>query len=614
MKSPLFAKLRSLWIDAGRWYETTPERSLNEAYEAALAIVGLENRYFDGDPIDLQSDRYSTGVRDYFRIELRKHLKTIEVRLFEFRASAAYFRRSLLPPESEIWEDSLGNGQVYGDDRPDREADRNLDREADRNLDRDAAAGTAAPDRTPGGEPWGEPLGEPLGDREGHDSSHPNAPANERNGASDRDGGWRDRPPAVPPDGSRRPPTGSPPTAAMPVDGQGRRFAAPDDRPFILFKKLEFIDSVLARYDRLRDPLPGDTRVPERPVAEAARAEAARANPPRANGAALRPPAAANGRRSGRGQPTGTPIANLRVSEAIARSGRRPPNWRAGAVNLPRAIGSNAGMSDRPVSDRTSFLPRSLLGTLDRVRRDLDDRSEEEVLQSYRSSKIKTIVSLKFVLLLILVPLLTQQLFKNFLVGPIVDHFYHPPVESIFLNADLEEEALVELEHYEHLLRFRSLVGQAPPINEEALEVHLKEKAEEIAEESLAASANAIKNIISDFLSLLGFAAVIIYSREEIAILKSFIDEIMYGLSDSAKAFVIILSTDIFVGYHSTHGWEVIVAGISRHLGLPENRDFMFLFIATFPVILDAVIKYWIFRYLNRISPSAVATYKTMNE
>jgi hypothetical protein len=26
------------------------------------------------------------------------------------------------------------------------------------------------------------------------------------------------------------------------------------------------------------------------------------------------------------------------------------------------------------------------------------------------------------------------------------------------------------------------------------------------------------------------------------------------------------------------------------------------------------VIKYWIFRYLNRISPSAVATYRNMNE
>ncbi|MGB3571772.1 MAG: proton extrusion protein PcxA, partial [Phormidesmis sp.] len=102
--------------------------------------------------------------------------------------------------------------------------------------------------------------------------------------------------------------------------------------------------------------------------------------------------------------------------------------------------------------------------------------------------------------------------------------------------------------------------------------------------------------------------------KDQVATLKSFIDEIVYGLSDSAKAFIIILLTDTFVGFHSPHGWEVLLEGVADHLGLPANRNFIFLFIATFPVILDTVFKYWIFRYLNRISPSAVATYKTMNE
>ncbi|MEI6063748.1 MAG: hypothetical protein WCQ26_04090 [Pseudanabaena sp. ELA748] len=51
-----------------------------------------------------------------------------------------------------------------------------------------------------------------------------------------------------------------------------------------------------------------------------------------------------------------------------------------------------------------------------------------------------------------------------------------------------------------------------------------------------------------------------------------------------------------------------------RHLGIPENRDFIYLFIATFPVVLDSIFKYWIFCYLSRVSPSAVATYTNMNE
>ena len=97
-------------------------------------------------------------------------------------------------------------------------------------------------------------------------------------------------------------------------------------------------------------------------------------------------------------------------------------------------------------------------------------------------------------------------------------------------------------------------------------------------------------------------------------ILKSFINEIIYGLSDTAKAFLIILFTDMFVGFHSPHGWEIIIEAILRRFGLPESRDFIFIFISTFPVVLDTIFKYWIFRYLNKISPSAVATYRNMNE
>ncbi len=85
-------------------------------------------------------------------------------------------------------------------------------------------------------------------------------------------------------------------------------------------------------------------------------------------------------------------------------------------------------------------------------------------------------------------------------------------------------------------------------------------------------------------------------------------------MSDSAKAFFIILATNIFVGYHSSYGWEIFLAEILQHFGLPENKSLISLFIATVPVIMDTIFKYWIFRYLNRSSPSAVATYRNMNE
>jgi len=268
------------------------------------------------------------------------------------------------------------------------------------------------------------------------------------------------------------------------------------------------------------------------------------------------------------------------------------------------------------VSDKTDVLPRSILRTFSRIRQELDPKAEEKVVKNFRNSKLKTIISLKFILTLIIVPILTQQVTKTFLVGPIVDHFRNETVaaENIFLNLDLEEEAFVELKRFEEELQFRSLLGFGPKISLEEKEEKVKEKATEIAEEYRNRGTNAIKNIFADLLSLVAFGLVIFTNKQDIVILKSFMDDIVYGLSDSAKAFIIILFTDIFVGFHSPHGWEVILEGVSRHLGLPENRDFIFLFIATFPVILDSVIKYWIFRYLNRVSPSAVATLRGMNE
>jgi hypothetical protein len=273
----------------------------------------------------------------------------------------------------------------------------------------------------------------------------------------------------------------------------------------------------------------------------------------------------------------------------------------------------DGGKEMESLSGSASLLPRSILRTLDRIRRELDPEAEEDVVAKFRDSKSKTVISLKFILTLILIPLLVHQVSKNLIVKPIYENFWEEKT-SVFINQDFEEEAFSELHHYEEMLQFQAMIGRAPVLSEEEREKVIQEKALEIAEEFAARSGNAVENVFSDLFSFFAFCIVLIASRREVEIVKSFIDDLVYGLSDSAKAFIIILFTDIFVGYHSPHGWEVVLEGVFNHFGLAENRQFNFLFIATFPVILDTVMKYWIFRYLNRISPSAVATYRNMNE
>ncbi len=264
-------------------------------------------------------------------------------------------------------------------------------------------------------------------------------------------------------------------------------------------------------------------------------------------------------------------------------------------------------------TNRTGVLPRSILRTMGRLKREVSDY-EEDVVDDFRQSRSRTVTSLKFLVLLATLPLVAQLLSKNYVFDPLVNRFLPQDPSIIRLDGEYEERALLEFEHFREKLEFRRLVIGEEEETEAATEAELRDKAIELVQKYGSHSVDGLKNVLADIISLGVFAWLIFIGREEISILKAFLDQIVYGLSDSAKAFIIILFTDVFVGYHSPHGWEVLLEGLARHFGIPENKALIFGFIATFPVFLDTLFKYWIFRYLNRVSPSAVATYKTMND
>ncbi|MCC5668966.1 proton extrusion protein PcxA [Nostoc sp. CHAB 5784] len=448
MKNSVFSqKIYSFLLDAYRWYLQTPERSLDQAYDAALKIKEIENKHFNGNKIDIDSAMYSKSVMDYFESDLKKLLKTAKMRLTEFRAS-----RWFLDEENQ--------------------------------------------------------------------------------------------------------------KAAQKANIEHLS-------PSLVLEKLNFIDQVISKYTIISDQITSKALV---------------AKPP-----------------------------NIPDDPVISDNNL----LRVNAPSLPPQIPTQTS-DKRPKpklkADTMGVLPRSILSTITRLQVELDPNSEQEVIQNFRQAQRRTIISIRFILLLVIVPLLTHQIAKSFVVGPLVEEFRDTEQMQIFLNAEMEEEALVELQRFEEKLKFENFIRNAPPLLPNQIEIEMKKRAVELAEEFRHESSNAIKNVFADILSVGAFIWLLLVSKSSIAVIKDFFDRIVYGLSDSAKAFIIILFTDIFVGFHSPHGWEVLLEGVSRHWGLPANRDFIFLFIATFPVILDTIFKYWIFRYLNRISPSAVATYRNMNE
>ena len=142
----------------------------------------------------------------------------------------------------------------------------------------------------------------------------------------------------------------------------------------------------------------------------------------------------------------------------------------------------------------------------------------------------------------------------------------------------------------------------------------LQEKTIEIATRYNEESIEAITNFFADLLSLLTLFYLLFYLEIQLNITKSFLLEVFFGLDDSKKSLLILLVTDLLVGYHSSNIWELFFEFIFHHYGLPESQTGIFLLVATLPVLLDVLFKYLIFRHLNRSSPATVATYHAMIE
>ncbi|WP_313889983.1 MULTISPECIES: CemA family protein [Nostoc] len=249
-----------------------------------------------------------------------------------------------------------------------------------------------------------------------------------------------------------------------------------------------------------------------------------------------------------------------------------------------------------------------------KLKQALEPNAEHKVVEEFRASRQRTISSLRYLLILFIVPLLVNNLFKTFVIQPLIYKYWSQETSKIFLNSYQEEKALTELKKFERKIQFEVLLGKAPELSSNIVEQKVKDKAIALSQKYKTESIDAVANIFADILSLLSFIILCVFGKQQLTTIQFFSADLIYGLSDSAKAFFIILATDIFVGYHSTYGWEIILENTSKHFGLPENKSLISLFIAIVPVVMDTILKYWIFRYVNRSSPSAVATYHSMNE
>nr|CUQ99999.1 cemA [Acacia acanthoclada subsp. glaucescens]CUR00088.1 cemA [Acacia acuaria]CUR02269.1 cemA [Acacia erinacea]CUR02360.1 cemA [Acacia erinacea] len=185
---------------------------------------------------------------------------------------------------------------------------------------------------------------------------------------------------------------------------------------------------------------------------------------------------------------------------------------------------------------------------------------------------------------------------------------------EIFLNDIQEKSILKKFIELEELLLLDEMIKEYPETRLQNLRIGIYKETIQLIKTHNEDLMNTILHFSTNIICFVILSGYSILGNQELIILNSWVQEFLYNLSDTIKAFSILLLTDFCIGFHSTHGWELMIGSVYKDFGFAHNDQIISGLVSTFPVILDTFFKYWIFRYLNRVSPSLVVIYHSMND
>nr|YP_010200260.1 envelope membrane protein [Stylosanthes guianensis]UAJ48407.1 envelope membrane protein [Stylosanthes guianensis] len=228
-------------------------------------------------------------------------------------------------------------------------------------------------------------------------------------------------------------------------------------------------------------------------------------------------------------------------------------------------------------------------------------------------AKKKAFIPLLYLTPIVFLPWCISFTFKKSLESW-VTNWWNTKQPEIFLNIIQERIILKKFIEFKELFLLDEMLKEYPELRSKNLRTEIyKESIQLITthnEDHIHAILHFSTNILC-FVILSGYSNL---GNQELLILNSWVREFLYNLSDTIKAFFILLLTDLCIGFHSTHGWELLIGSVFKDFGFAQNDQIISGLVSTFPVMLDTILKYWIFRYLNRVSPSLVVIFHSMND
>lgn len=195
-----------------------------------------------------------------------------------------------------------------------------------------------------------------------------------------------------------------------------------------------------------------------------------------------------------------------------------------------------------------------------------------------------------------------------------VTNWWNTRQSETFLTDMQEKSILDKFIELEELLLLDEMINEYPETHLQTLRIGMHKEMVHLIKMRNEDHIHTILHLSTNIICFIIFRGYSILGNKELLILNSWMQEFLYNLSDTIKAFSILLLTDLCIGFHSPHGWELMIAYVYKDFGFAQNDQIISGLVSTFPVILDTILKYWIFHYLNRVSPSLVVIYHSMND
>ncbi|XP_047249691.1 chloroplast envelope membrane protein isoform X2 [Capsicum annuum] len=291
-------------------------------------------------------------------------------------------------------------------------------------------------------------------------------------------------------------------------------------------------------------------------------------------------------------------IMELREAQAGIKNDENK-RWEDWLVDGTVDFGNGSSWVQGDSEDSMQEDPSDLIpgrGLVKSVRDMVLGKEEDDMLYEDRIFQYASFNSAKFLAVLIIVPWALDFVVHDYVLMPFLDRYVKTvPLAAQMLDVRRNQklEMVKELKTEQARYRLEVEIGKSPHLSEKELYLELRHKALQLRDERRLENRKAFANIWSDFVFGVSLFILLFFNESKVKLLKFTGYKILNNISDTGKAFVIILITDIFLGYHSESGWATLLEVLAEHYGIEADQAVITIFVCLVPVFIDACVKLW---------------------